>query len=88
MHVLDETAPPSQNTLNGVEIRSVVVDIAGFLGVNEITLTIQAFIHRHQNYTITIDMADGEKLDVRDNRKGFAEHFRCLGFAADAQDEI
>lgn len=65
VHLLHEKAPPDSKALDGVAIGSMVVDFISGGAIKEITQTVQAWIQRNENRTITIEMADGEKIDVK-----------------------
>jgi hypothetical protein len=65
VHLLYEKPPPDSKALDGVAIGSMVVDFISGGAIKEITETVQAWIQRNENRAITIEMADGEKIDVK-----------------------
>jgi hypothetical protein len=65
VHLLHEPPPPDSKALEGVAIGSMIVDFVSGGAIKEVTQTVQAWIQRNENRTITIEMADGEKIDVK-----------------------
>jgi hypothetical protein len=64
VHLLYEKPPPDSRAFDGVALGSMVVDIVGGGAIKEVTQTVQAWIERNENRSITIEM-DGEKIDVK-----------------------
>ena len=65
VHLLYEKPPPDYKAFDGVALGSMVVDFVGSGAIKEITQTVQAWIQRNENRAITIEMDDGEKIDVK-----------------------
>jgi len=65
VHLLYEKPPPDSKAFDGVAIGSMVVDFVGGVAIREITHAVQAWIQRNENRSITIEMSDGEKIDVK-----------------------
>ncbi len=67
VHLLHEKAPPPAGS-KGVEkaaIGSMIVDSINGSIIKEVTQTVQAWIKPNENCAITIEMADGQKRDVK-----------------------
>jgi hypothetical protein len=65
VHLLYEHPSPGSKALDGVAIGSMVVDFVGGGAIKEVTQTIQAWITRNENRSITIEAPDGDKIDVK-----------------------
>jgi hypothetical protein len=65
VHLLYEKPPPDSRALDGVAIGSMIVDIISGGAIKEVTQTVQRWIQRNENRSITIEM-DDEKIDVTD----------------------
>ena len=61
VHLLYETPPPDSKALDGVALGSMVVDIVGGGAITQVTQTVQRWIERNENRSITIEMPDGEQ---------------------------
>jgi hypothetical protein len=65
VHLLYEKPPADSKAFDGVALGSMVVDFVGGGAIKEVTQTVQAWIQRNENRSITLEMADGEKIDVK-----------------------
>lgn len=65
VHLLYEKPPPDSKAFDGVALGSMLVDFVGGGAIKEVTQTIQAWIARNENRSVTIEMADGERIDVK-----------------------
>jgi hypothetical protein len=60
-----EKPPPDSRALDGVTLGSMVIDIVGGKAVEHITQTVQRWIERNENRTVTIVGADGQKIELK-----------------------
>ena len=60
-----EKPPRDSKAFEGVAIGSLIVDFVSGRAIKEITQTIQAWIRRNENRSITLEMVDGDKIDVK-----------------------
>ena len=60
-----EKPPSDSKAFDGVALGSMVVDIMGGGAIKEVTQTVQAWIQRNENRSITIEAPDGSKIDVK-----------------------
>ena len=60
-----EKPPPDSKAFDGVALGSMVVDIVGGGAIKEVTQTVQRWIERNENRSITIEGPDGSKIDVK-----------------------
>jgi hypothetical protein len=65
VHLLYEKPPSGSKAFDGVALGSMVVDFVGGGAVKEVTQTVQAWIQRNENRSITIETPDGDKIDVK-----------------------
>jgi hypothetical protein len=65
VYLLYEKPPPDSKAFDGVALGSMVVDFVGGGAIKEVTQTVQAWITRNENRSITIEMTDGERIDVK-----------------------
>ncbi len=68
VHLLHEKAPlpaGSKGVEGATAIGSMIVDFVSGNIIKEVTQTVQAWIRRNENRAITIEMADGDKIDVK-----------------------
>jgi hypothetical protein len=65
VHLLYEKPPPGSKAFEGVALGSMVVDLVGGGAIKEVTQTVQAWIQRNENRSITIETPDGDKIDVK-----------------------
>ena len=65
VHLSYEKPPSDSKAFDGVALGSMVVDVISGGAVKEVTQTVQRWIERNENRAITIEMADGEKIDVK-----------------------
>jgi hypothetical protein len=65
VHLLYEKPPPGSRALDGVAIGSMIIDFVSGGAIKEISQTVQAWIQRNENRSITMEMPDGEKIDVK-----------------------
>ena len=65
VHLLYEKPPSDSKAFDGVALGSMVVDIVGGGAVKEVTQTVQRWIERNENRSITIEGPDGSKIDVK-----------------------
>jgi hypothetical protein len=65
VHLLHEKPPPGSKAFDGVAIGSMMIDFVSGGAIKQITQTVQAWIQRNENRSITLEMADGEKIDVK-----------------------
>jgi hypothetical protein len=65
VHLLYEKPPPGSKALDGVAVGSMIVDFVGGVAIQQITQTIQAWTQRNENRSITLETADGDKIDVK-----------------------
>jgi hypothetical protein len=65
VHLSYETPPPNSRALDGVALGSMAVDIIGGGAIKEVTQTVQRWIERNENRSITIEGPDGSKIDVK-----------------------
>lgn len=65
VHLVYEKAPPDSKAFDEVALGSMVVDIVGGGAVKEVTQTVQRWIERNENRSITIEAPDGSKIDVK-----------------------
>lgn len=63
--LLYEKPPPGSRALDGVALGSMVVDFVGGSAIKEVTKTVQAWIQRNENRSITIEAPDGDRIDVK-----------------------
>jgi hypothetical protein len=62
--LITETPPPGSKAFDGVAIGSMIIDFATGGVVKQITQTIQAWIQRNENRSITLEIED-DKIDVK-----------------------
>jgi hypothetical protein len=60
-----ERPPSDSKAFDGVALGSMVVDVIGGGAVKEVTTTVQRWIERNENRSITIEAPDGSKIDVK-----------------------
>jgi Effector Associated Constant Component 1 len=65
VHLLYEKPPPDSKAFDGVALGSMVVDFVSGGAIKEVTQTVQRWIERNENRSITLEMPDGEKIDVK-----------------------
>jgi hypothetical protein len=65
VHLLYEKPPPGSKAFDGVAIGSMIVDFVSSGAIKEVTQTVQRWIERNENRSITIEMPDGDKIDVK-----------------------
>jgi hypothetical protein len=65
VHLLYEKPRPGSKALDGVAVGSMIVDFVAGGAISQITQTIQAWTQRNENRSITIETADGDKIDVK-----------------------
>ncbi len=65
VHLVYEKPPSDSKAFDGVALGSMVVDIVGGGAVKEVTQTVQRWIERNENRSITIEGPDGSKIDVK-----------------------
>jgi hypothetical protein len=64
VQLLYEKPPSGSRALDGVALGSMVVDIVSGGAIKEVTQTVQAWIQRNENRSITLEI-DGDKIDVK-----------------------
>jgi hypothetical protein len=65
VHLLYEKPPHGSKALDGIALGSMVVDFVSGGAIKEVTQTVQRRIQRNENRSITIEMPDGERIDVK-----------------------
>lgn len=60
-----ETPPPDSKAFDGIALGSMVVDIVSGGAIKEVTQTVQRWIERNENRSITLETSDGDKIDVK-----------------------
>src|SRR5215212_7342080 len=65
VQLLYEKPPTDSKAFDGVALGSMVVDFVGGGAIKEVTQTVQAWIQRNENRSITIETSDGDKIDVK-----------------------
>lgn len=65
VQLLYEKPPSDSKAFDGLALGSMVVDFVGGGAVKEVTQTVQRWIERNENRSITIEAPDGSKIDVK-----------------------
>lgn len=65
VHLSYEKPPSDSKAFDGVALGSMIVDIVSGGAVKEVTQTVQRWIERNENRSITIEAPDGSKIDVK-----------------------
>jgi hypothetical protein len=65
VHLSYEKPPSDSKAFDGIALGSMVVDIMGGGAIKEVTQTVQRWIERNENRSISIVMADGDRIDVK-----------------------
>jgi hypothetical protein len=60
-----EKPPSDSKAFDGVALGSMAVDIMSGGAIREVTQTVQRWIERNENRSITIEAPDGSKIDVK-----------------------
>jgi hypothetical protein len=65
VHLLYEKPPPDSKPFDGVALDSMVADFVAGGAIKEVTQSVQAWIQRNENRSITIETEDGGKIEVK-----------------------